>query len=233
MTHRIVVTGAFSYIGAAVAAELVTRGFQVHSLTNRRAPHGSVISASPLRFDYEYLIGELKGADTLVNTYWVRLPHGGQTFETAVERSSMLLDAAAAAGVRRLVHVSVSNAHAGRNLGYYRGKSEVEDKVRALPISHAIVRPTLVVGPADVLTSNIAWMLRRFPVFLVPGGRSGLQPVTLLDTARIIASLVERNDEVEVDAAGPEVRLDRAHGSSSHTTAASRHRANSRGVCRP
>jgi NADH dehydrogenase len=103
------------------------------------------------------------------------------------------------------VHVSVSNAHEGQNLGYYSGKSAVEDKVRGLAGSHAIVRPTLVVGPADVLTSNIAWLLRHFPLFPVPGGRARLQPITLQDTARIIADLIERNDNIEVDAAGPDV----------------------------
>jgi NADH dehydrogenase len=111
------------------------------------------------------------GADALINTYWVRLPYAGQTFDTAVENSRLLLQAAAAAGVRRVVHLSVSNASAGTNLGYYRGKAEVEQAVRALGVPFAIVRPTLVVGPADVLTNNIAWFLRRFPLFPLPAGR--------------------------------------------------------------
>ncbi len=152
MPRRAVITGAFSYTGAAVAAELSARGWEVRTLTNRRSPPGTPIGASPLRFEPEHLRRELAGADAFVNTYWVRLAHGGQSFETAVERSRLLLEAAA--GVRRLVHVSVSNAAAGRNLGYYRGKALVEDRVRALAIPHAIVRPTLVVGPTDVLRAR-------------------------------------------------------------------------------
>lgn len=205
MARRAVVTGAFSYTGAAVAAELSARGWQVDTLTNRNAPPGSPIRSSPLRFEREHLRRELSGADAFVNTYWVRLPHGGQSFETAVERSGMLLDAAAAAGVSRLVHVSVSNAAQGRNLGYYRGKAEVEEKVRSLPLAHAIVRPTLVVGPSDVLTANIAWLLRRFPFFPVPAASARLQPITLADTARVIADAVEGEGNLELDAAGPEV----------------------------
>lgn len=205
MTRRAVVTGTFSYTGAAVAAELVARGFRVHALTNRRAPASTSITASPLAFEPGPLRRALAGADLLVNTYWVRLPHAGQSFETAVARSRILFEAAVAAGVGRIVHVSVANAERGRDLGYYRGKAELEERVRALPIPHAIVKPTLVVGPNDVLTSNIAWLLRRFPFFPVPAARARLQPVTLGETARLLADASEVSGNVELDAAGPDV----------------------------
>lgn len=207
VSGRVVLTGAFSYTGAAVAAELLRRGRQVHTLTNRVAPRGATaISAAPLRFEPDHLERQLDGADALINTFWVRLPHADQTFANAVERSRVLLEAAARAGVRRIVHVSVSNAAAGTNLGYYRGKAEVEAALRELGVSFAIVRPTLVVGPDDVLTNNIAWFLRRFPLFLLPDrGAYRIQPVTLADTARIICDALEGPDGQELDAAGPEV----------------------------
>jgi uncharacterized protein YbjT (DUF2867 family) len=205
MSKRAVITGAFSYMGAAIAAELQARGWQVHTLTNRIGPPDASIGASPLRFVQDELRRELMGADVFINTYWIRLPYAGQTFATAVEHSTMLLDAAVAAGVRRLVQVSVSNAHRGRNLGYYHGKAEVEERVRGLPISHAIVRPTLVVGPSDVLSANIAWLLRRFPCFPVPAARARLQPITLAETARIVVDAAEDDGDTEVDAAGPDV----------------------------
>jgi NADH dehydrogenase len=204
--RRVVVTGAFGYTGAAVARRLLDRGYEVRTLTHRRPPPGpTAIPSLPLTFDADSLARALEGASALVNTFWIRLPHGGQTFDSAVERSRLLVDAARRAGVR-LVHVSVSNARLGRHLGYYRGKAEVEDAVRATPGSFAIVRPTLVVGPADVLSNNIAWFLRRFPVFPLPdGGACRLQPVTLGDAARIIVEALEATGNVEVDAAGPEI----------------------------
>ena len=207
MIRRAVITGAFSYTGAAVARELVSRRWTVHTLTNRQRPPGSEhITAAPLRFETAHLKREIEGADALLNTYWIRLPWGGQNFGTAVERSKLLIRAAVDTRVPRLVHLSVSNAAAGTNLGYYRGKAQVEDFVRSCGVSRAIVRPTLIVGPNDVLTNNIAWFLRRFPVFPMPrGGRCRLQPITLDDTARIIADKMESSDEAEVDAAGPDV----------------------------
>lgn len=73
-------------------------------------------------------------------------------------------------------------------------------------MEYSIVRPTLVIGPADVLTSNIAWFLRRFPIFPMPaGGSYRLQPVTLADTGRIIADALTTAGNLEMDAAGPEI----------------------------
>jgi len=204
---RAVVTGAFGNIGSAAARHLLSRGYELHTLTNRRRPPGAgTISTGALTFDPEHLARELNGADVLVSTYWIRLPHGGATFATAVRNLKMLIDAAVRAGVGRFVHVSVSNASLDSRLGYYRGKAEVDEAVRQSGLSHAIVRPTLVVGPHDVLSGNIAWFLRRFPVFPVPdGGRSRLQPVTLEETGRIIADAAEEEKDLDIDAAGPEV----------------------------
>lgn len=201
-----VVTGAFSNTGAAVSSVLAGRGWSIRTLTNRVAPEASVIPAFPLRFDSAELERALAGADVVVNTYWVRFPHGDVTFERAVRDSGVLVQAAKTAGVSRYVQISVSNASEQSPLGYYRGKAIVDRRVRESGLSYAIVRPTLVVGPKDVLTNNIAWFLRRFPVFAVPAGRGyRLEPVLLMDAARIIADAVESAEPLEVDAAGPEI----------------------------
>ncbi len=204
---KAVITGAYSYTGSAVAQELLRRNWQVHTLTNRTRPAGCEnISAAPLRFDREHLERELAGADLFINTYWIRLPWKGQTFDSAVDNSKLLLRAAKDMGVGRVVHVSVSNAAQGTNLGYYAGKDRVENYVRSELENYAIVRPTLVVGPQDVLSNNIAWFLRRFPFFPVPdGGEYRVQPITLADTARIIVDAAESNENRQIDAAGPAI----------------------------
>lgn len=207
---RAVVTGAFSYTGSAVALHLAERGWTVDTLTNRRRPeHGAphVCNVDALHFDTDHLARTLDGADALVDTYWIRLPHDRVTFDTAVANSRRLFDAARRAGVRRVLHVSVSNAAHDSPLAYYRGKAQVDDALRASGGSYAIVRPTLIVGPRDVLTNNIAWFLRRFPWFAIPGdGSYRIQPVTLDDTGSIIADAVESPDKaLEVDASGPDI----------------------------
>ena len=201
-----VVTGAFSNTGAAVATELDRRGWAIRTLTNRPPPPASTIPVSPLHFERNQLARALAGADVLVNTYWVRFPYRGVTFETAVRNSETLVLAAQDAHVSRLVQVSVSNASERSTLGYYRGKAIVDRFVRDSGLSWAIVRPTLIVGPKDVLTNNIAWFLRRVPVFGLPSGAGyRMQPITLDDAARIIADAVESSEPLEIDAAGLEI----------------------------
>src|SRR4051812_28818188 len=142
-----VVTGAFSYTGRAIAEELLRRGRKVRTLTRRDAhgdPLEGQIEQASLQFrDRAALLRALDGVDTLYNTYWVRFARGETTFERAVANTRVLLEAAEEAGVKRLVHVSVSNPAIGSPLPYYRGKAQVEADITDWGLSHAIVRPTL------------------------------------------------------------------------------------------
>ena len=207
VTELDVVTGAFSYTGRHIAEELLGRGRSVRTLTRRLHPTDPLASrmeAAPLAFD-DSLVESLSGADTLYNTYWVRFERGETTFASAVANIGVLLDAAARAGVRRVVHVSVANPASDSPYPYFRGKAQAEELVRRSGISHAIVRPTLVFGAGDILINNIAWILRRAPLFLVPGdGRYEVQPVSVEDTARMCVDAGLSGDDTTFDAAGPE-----------------------------
>ena len=197
------VTVAFSFTGRAIAELLLAHGRQVRTLSRAPGPAGSPVEFAPLQFaDEAGLTESLHGAETHYNTYWIRFPRGGSTFERAVENTRTLLRCAEAAGVRRFVHVSVSNPSQDSPLPYFRGKAAVEHAVRDSPLDHAIVRPTLVFGPNDILVNNIAWVMRRFPVFIVPGdGAYRVQPVAVEDVARLC---VDAEPGAELDAAGPE-----------------------------
>jgi uncharacterized protein YbjT (DUF2867 family) len=203
-----VVTGAFSYTGRHIAEALLARGREVRTLTRRPAPVGHPLAenveARPFLFDDVALAESLEGADTLYNTYWVRFERGETTFTRAVENTRILFDAAKRVDVRRIVHVSVANSSADSPFAYFRGKAATEEALRDSRLSHAIVKPTLVFGPGDILVNNIAWALRHVPVFLVSAGEDEVQPVSVFDTARICVEAGESPEDVLVDAAGPE-----------------------------
>jgi uncharacterized protein YbjT (DUF2867 family) len=201
-----VVTGAFSYTGRHIAEALLARGRRVRTLTRRPEPSHPLaarVEVAPLAFD-DSLDASLRGADTLYNTYWVRFERGWTTFAGAVENTARLVAAARRAGVRRIVHVSVANPDAKSPFPYFRGKAETEEVVRESGLSYAIVRPTLVFGPDDILVNNIAWGLRHVPVFLLAGdARYEVQPVSVRDTAAICVDVGAAQDDLVVDAAGP------------------------------
>lgn len=204
-----VVTGAFSYTGRAVAEELLRRGRSVRTLTRRPAPRDALagrVDSAELQFrDPQALRDALAGTDTLYNTYWIRFARGGSSYERAIANTRELLRQAGAAGVRRIVHVSVTNPDARSPLPYFRGKAALERDVVASGLSYAIVRPTLVFGPRDILVNNIAWSLRRSPVFPVAGdGGYRVQPVSVEDVASLCVDAGERDEAVVADAAGPE-----------------------------
>jgi hypothetical protein len=117
-----------------------------------------------------------------------------------------MFEAAARGGVARVVHVSIANPSLESTLPYYRGKALVERALREVGIPHSIVRPTWVFGgERDVLANNIAWILRRMPIFALPGsGRYPVQPVHVDDFARICHESAVAERDVVVDAAGPE-----------------------------
>ena len=143
--------------------------------------------------------------DTLYNTYWVRFARGGVDHDAAVRHSRALIAAAEAAGVRRFVHVSITGADPTSRLPYFRGKGLVEDALRQSRLSWAIVRPALIFGPEDVLVHNIAWILRRLPVFAVFGdGRYRVRPVHVEDLADLCMRTAAGGDQGETAAVGPE-----------------------------
>lgn len=206
------ITGAYGFTGAAIRRLLELRGVALRSLTSRTAPPGSALRTLPWCFDDPAaLVASLEGVDTLYNSYWVRFARGSVTHERAVDHSCQLFRAARVAGVRRVVHVSIANPSLDSALPYYRGKALVEQALVESGLSYAIVRPTVLFGERGVLLNNIAWLLRRLPIFAIPGrGDYRIQPAHVDDLARLAVSVADQTKDVVVDAVGPEVYSYRA-----------------------
>jgi uncharacterized protein YbjT (DUF2867 family) len=203
------VTGAFGYTGKYIARRLLELNEPVITLTGHPgSPNefGSAVRAFPFRFDDPEAMAEfLAGVQVLYNTYWIRFDRGSATHEHAIANTRALIRAAEIAGVPRVVHISITNPDPHSPLPYFRGKAQVESTLQASGLSYAIVRPTLVFGPDDLLVNNIAWILRRFPVFVVPGdGRYEVQPVSVRDAAQICVDAGAADENVTRDAAGPD-----------------------------
>ncbi|NWF63670.1 MAG: NAD(P)H-binding protein [Chloroflexi bacterium] len=207
---KIAVTGAFSYTGKYIAGQLLKKGEEVITLTNhpnRPNPFNGRIKAFPLNFANESELTEnLCGADVLVNTYWVRFDNGTNTQPQAVKNTKTLINAAAQAGLKRIVHISIANPSADSHLPYYWGKAANEKAVIESGISYAILRPTVLFGGGeDILINNIAFLLRHSPFFFIPGdGSYGIQPVHVEDLTGLAIQGVYSKENYVIDAVGPD-----------------------------
>ena len=206
---RIAVTGAFGYSGRYIAQRLLQAGHSVITLTNspnRNNLFGEKLRAFPFHFDApERLTESLRGTEVLINTYWVRFDHRLFTHHQAVANTKILFQAAKDAGVRRIVHVSITNPDSASDLPYFRGKAELESNLVSAGVSYCILRPTVLFGKEDVLINNIAWSLRHLPVFGVFGtGQYKLQPIYVDDLASAAVEKAASDRSEIVNAIGPE-----------------------------
>jgi uncharacterized protein YbjT (DUF2867 family) len=207
-----VVTGAFGYSGQYIARRLLAAGRRVRTLTRsagRESPLRDRIEVRGLDFDQpETLAASLRGADVLYNTYWVRFNHRTFTFQDAARNTRVLFAAARAAGVRRVVHVSITNPDPPdkpSHLEYFREKGLLEQTLMDSGLSYAILRPAILFGMEDIFVNNIAWLLRHFPFVGVFGnGQYKLQPIFVDDLAALAVDQALRTDNTIVQAIGPE-----------------------------
>src|ERR1017187_245531 len=164
---RVAVTGAFGYSGRYITQRLLADGHEVLTLTNsvnRANPFGDKIRTAPFHFDQpELLVESLRGIEVLINTYWVRFNHKLFTHEQAIANTRVLFDAAKKAGVRRAVHISITNPDIHSELSYFKGKAELEQSLQSSGLSWCILRPGVLFGKEDVLIKNNPWGLRRMP----------------------------------------------------------------------
>ncbi len=205
----LVVTGAFGYSGKRIARQALDRGYRVATLTNspnRPNPFGEAIGIHPLSFDdKERLTASLAGARVLINTYWVRFNHADFSYRKAVANTKTLFEAARAAGVSRVVHVSITNPSKDSPYPYFRGKSELEEALKETGLSYAILRPAVLFGDEDILVNNLAWTLRHFPFYGMFGdGSYRIQPIHVNDLAELALREAGESESRTIDAIGPE-----------------------------
>lgn len=207
-----IVTGAFGFSGKYIAKRLLDTGFEVRTLTNspeRANPFGGKIKPYPYNFGKpEKLAESLKGTSVLYNNYWVRFNYKNGavfTYSNAVENSLKLFEAAKKAGIKRIVHISITNPSEDSPFEYFSGKAKIEKALIESGISYAILRPAVLFGKEDILINNIAWFLRNFPIFGVFGnGDYRLQPIYVDDLAKLAVEQGQKTENCIIDAIGPE-----------------------------
>lgn len=203
------VIGAFGYTGKYIADKLLNSGIETITLTNKQNKFNlfdGKIKAFPLDFaNPKNINSALTNVEVLYNTYWVRFNHKNFNHNDAVNNTKKIFQAAKDAGVQRIVHISITNPSIDSPLEYFRGKAILEKELIDSGISYAILRPAVIFGKEDILINNIAWFIRKFPIFGVLGkGDYRLQPIYVDDLAELAVKYGASRENIIIDAIGPE-----------------------------
>ncbi|MBU0483630.1 MAG: NAD(P)H-binding protein [Proteobacteria bacterium] len=203
------VTGAFGFSGKYIARMLLNMGLPTATLTNspnRQNSFGSKIRVAEFNFDKPAkLVESLQDVKVLYNTYWVRFNHKRFSHQDAVENTLKLFAAAKEAGVEKIIHTSITNPSLDTELEYFHGKAVLEQALIESGISYSILRPAVLFGKEDILINNIAWLLRKMPIFPIFGyGSYRLQPIFVEDFAELAVREGGNPDNVIINAIGPE-----------------------------
>lgn len=198
--------GGSGFIGRAVANALAAGGHEIVVLARRdRGPE----DAQFLRCDATGAIDPavFEGCDAVVNLVGIKREEGDNTFEAAHVRAvENVIEAMHAAGVRRLVHISVSASRAS-NDPYLHTKHRGEQMVEGSGLEFTILRPAVVYGSGDDMLHNLAKAIRQSPVFPAPGGgHAKLAVVDVRDVALAVRRSLERPASIgcSYDIVGPE-----------------------------
>lgn len=202
------VTGAFGYTGKYIANILIEKGEKILTFTNHKKnlkEFEDKIETFAYNFsDKSIMANVLKNVEVLYNTYWIRFPYRKCNFDTAIKNSKTIIDASKTAGIKKIVHISITNASITSPFPYFKGKAIIEDYIKHSGLNYIILRPTLIFGIDDILVNNIAFFLKRFPLFFIfDNGDYLIQPVYVKDLAEVAVNYVSNLNNSIIDVAGP------------------------------
>ena len=213
--RRVFITGGTGFVGRAVIQALRAEGYAVRCLVRRGSEpdlrgFGAIERVEGDVMARQTLDDGLAGCDAVVHLVGIirERPAIGSTFERVhVQGTQNVLGAAAAAGVRRYLHMSALGARAGARSRYHRTKWAAEEAVRSSPLPWTIFRPSIVYGPGDEFVTMLRGMIEGLPVVPVIGsGRQRLQPVPVAQVAQGFARALALEATVKhtYDVGGPD-----------------------------
>lgn len=204
-----VVTGAFGFTGKYISKLLLSKGESIKTFTNKvnRDIFGEKIEI--FKYDFrnkEYLIKAMSNAKRLYNTYWIRFPYKNISFKEVINNTKILIDCAKEANIEKVIHISITNANPKSKFQYFKYKGIVEEMIKDSKIDYFILRPTVIFGKESILINNIAWFLKKLPLFFIFGkGRYLVQPIYIEDLAKIAVFGADNFKNKIVDIVGPEI----------------------------
>jgi NADH dehydrogenase len=212
---RVLVLGGTGFVGRSVCERLVERNASTRlTVATRRLAQAKSVqflpAVDPVQcnvHDDAQLARLVTGHDAVVNL--IAILHGSASdFEQVhVQLGRRLAAACAAAGVKRLVHVSALGVSADAPSHYLRSKAEAEAILQAAPLQLSVLRPSVIFGAGDSFLNLFAALQSVFPVMPLAGVDARFQPVWVEDVSEAVLRCLERPETIgqTYECAGPQV----------------------------
>jgi NADH dehydrogenase len=186
----ILITGGTGFVGRALVRQLFDSGYPVRTLLRPsprtpRLPKGVPVEVAVVGLgDVRGLRAALRDVDTVIHLAGTE--HQGRNANllgTDIQGTRNLAQAAKSAGVKRFIYLSHIGADRASAYPVHKAKGIAEEHIRKSGVPHTIVRSSIIYGPEDHFTTNLARLLRRAPIFFpIPGdGQTRIQPLWVED----------------------------------------------------
>lgn len=214
----ILVTGASGFIGSHIVRRLSQAGRPVRALIRNRRRAEAEGRLDGLRVDWaegdvtrpESLAAAMLDISAVIHTVAIAIEKGGGTYESVnYQGTAHVVDAARAAGVRRLVNVSQLGASPDLPYRFLASKGRAQAYVAASGLDWTAFRPSTVWGPEDEFANTFARLIPLTPLIfpIIGSGQARFEPVWVEDLVTCIAHAVDDASTVgqEFEIGGPEV----------------------------
>ncbi len=214
----VTVFGGSGFVGRHVVRALGREGWRIRVACRRPdlafhlQPLGGVGQVTAVQANIRNpasVAAALHGADAVVNLVGILAESGAQKFAAVqAEGAKTIAEAAKAAGIANVVHISAIGADAHSSAAYGRSKAAGEAAMLAAVPETVILRPSIIFGPEDDFFNRFATMARFFPAIPVVGGDTRFQPVYVGDVARAVALALrgQAKPGATYELGGPEVK---------------------------
>lgn len=214
----VTVFGGSGFVGRHVVRALARDGWRVRVACRRPdlafylQPLGRVGQVMAVQANVRHpqsIAAALRGASAAVNLVGILAETGAQKFSTVQAGGARVIaEAAKAAGIDNVVHISAIGADPQSRSAYGRSKAEGEAAMLAQIPSAVILRPSVIFGPEDDFFNRFATMARYFPVVPIVGADTKFQPVYVGDVAQAVANALAGRAKpgAVYELGGPEIK---------------------------